>query len=151
MRVSTASNLPDIETRTRTVHLVEHPHATYLVTLVKPTARAADAWMLAQVTVRSTGGGPITDRDLFVTAEQLLDAALEDPDFVGPVSPSAAMVELAWLPPRYQRALYRRGIKTNTALFALPEPFLRTVRGIGDHAIDLIEAARTRYEQLPPP
>lgn len=120
------------------------------MTLIKPAARAADAWMLAEVTMHSTGGGPITDRDLFVTAEQLLDAALDDPDFAPPNPPRAAMRELAWLPPRYQRALYRRGIKTNSALFALPKALLRTVRGIGDQAIDIIESGRTHYEEPPP-
>ncbi|MEV6774380.1 hypothetical protein AB0N05_37665 [Nocardia sp. NPDC051030] len=145
--MSTTGNPPDIDTRLRIFQIAGHPDVEYTVTLVKPEGRGADAWMLAEVTLRSTGVGPITEDDL-VSVEHLREAALQGlQELEGPGSqtPSVAMRELAWLPPRCQRALHHRGITTNADLFALSQAQLREMRGIGDQAIKVIEAGRARF------
>ncbi|MBF6137807.1 hypothetical protein IU501_33085 [Nocardia otitidiscaviarum] len=144
--MSTASNPPDIETRTRTVQLAGHPDVVYEVTLVKPASRAWDAWAVVEVTIRSVGGMPVTGHDL-VPVDHLRAAALNGIDRAGPESPSAAMRELSWLPPRCQRVLHRRGVTTNALLFSMSESELRTIRGLGAKAIALIDARRPRPAQ----
>lgn len=132
------------------MRLAGHPDVEYELTLVKPASRAADAWALVEVTIRSTGGMPITDED-FVSADDLLAAVLDDAGLDEFESPSAVMRELAWLPVRYQRALHLQGVTTNAALFAMSQQELLRVRGLGIHAVALIDAGRAhpfrRYQR----
>lgn len=139
--MSTTSNRPDIEVRTRTVHIAGYPDTEYEVTLVKPAGRGADSWALVEVTVRSIAGAPITDLDFPFTAD-LRSEALQGLDLAELDSPRAAMRDLAWLPLRCQRSLYHRGITTNAELFALSEKELRQVRGFSPRVIELVDATR---------
>ncbi|WP_282780670.1 hypothetical protein, partial [Nocardia sp. CC201C] len=82
--------------------------------------------------------------------EKLLGAAvenLEHPDAVQP--PNVAMRELAWLPTRCQRVLYRRGITTNAALFALSESQLRAIRPHRPPLLRILELPRDQLQQPP--
>ena len=141
--VSSTSNTPGIETRERSFLLPDYPGAEYTVTLVRPTGRGAEAWMLAEVTVCSLGG-PLAI-EYFPPTEQLVAAALSEHPPAVFQPPYDSTLELERVPERYRLALYRRGICTVDGLLGLTHDQLRRMRGIGEAGVAAIEHARTRY------
>lgn len=141
--MSSTSNTPGIETRERSFLLPDYPGAEYRVTLVRPTGRGAEAWMLAEVAVCSIGG-PLAVED-FPPTEQLVTAALSEQPSAVFQTPYDSTRELEGVPERYRLALYRRGICTVDGLLGLTHDQLRKMRGIGETGVAAIEHARARY------
>ncbi|MFC9999594.1 hypothetical protein [Nocardia sp. NPDC127526] len=140
--MSFTGNPPDIETRERIVQLPDHPGVEYSVTLVRPIGHGVQAWMLAEVTVRSTGN-PITTED-FPAVEQLVQAALYEHPARMTQTPADSTQDLDWLPDRYRRALYLRGVLTTEEVLALSDQQLLDIDGIGKHGVEAIKAAFQR-------
>ncbi|MGV9668704.1 hypothetical protein [Nocardia niigatensis] len=80
------------------------------MTLVRPAGRGAQAWMLAEVTVRSTGG-PVAVEE-FASTEQLVQAVLYEDRWHMVETPYDSTRELDRVPEQYRRALYLRGVRT---------------------------------------
>ncbi|MEV6071808.1 hypothetical protein AB0L82_35165 [Nocardia sp. NPDC052001] len=143
--MSSTGNLSDtgieIETRERTFHLHHHPGVLYSVVLVRPLGAEAEAWALAELTIRSEGT-PIRQTDL-PPIERLIRAAAHGDPAVR--TPETATKDLDFIPMQYRRALHLCGVNTVAELRQLTPEQLRDVRGVGVRGARKIDTALAEF------
>ncbi|MGW5230658.1 hypothetical protein ACWEP5_37745 [Nocardia niigatensis] len=113
------------------------------MTLVRPAGRGAQAWTLAEVTVRSTGG-PVAVEE-FASTEQLVQAVLYEDRWHMVETPYDSTRELDRVPEQCRRALYLRGVRTVNDLLEFSDAQPLAIRGIGERGVAIVADARDRY------